>query len=155
MIKRMLRKGSEQIVRQFEYYRAAIEQEQNSRATLRHRRPINQLHRGSRVERDSHFQYPGPPSFHSDVSPPSSSSYSHNSYSTYHPNTIDPAHNHRHTPTYAQSHSHVGPSPSVQPGMWDANGLSINPQLTVHASWSSSDYSNSSTKTLMEPETYV
>jgi hypothetical protein len=123
MVHRMLRKGWEQIVRQFEYYRAAIEQEVNSRGTLRHRRPINQLRQGH-----SHFQYPTL----SATPPSSSSSHNHNSH------TLDPTQNHRHTPTYAHSHAAAA---------WTTNGPA-HPQLAVYPSWSSSEHSSSSTRTL-------
>lgn len=125
MIKRLLRKGSEQIVRQFEYYRAAIEQEINSRGTMRQRRPINQIRRGSSSDRHSHFQYPPPPGL------PSTSHFLHS-------HTLTAAQNHRH-PTYQY--------PSPQHGGWGPNGC-INPQLAVYQSFSSSEHSSSSTRTL-------
>lgn len=136
MIKRMLKKGSEQIVRQFEYYRAAIEQEVNSRGTMRQRRPINQIRRGSSSDRHSHFQYPvppGPPSAY----PSSTSFYPHSGHSAHAFNTAHATQNHRHT-----AYPYVPP----HQGAWGPNG--INPQLAVYQSYSSSEHSSSSTRTL-------
>lgn len=132
MIKRMLKKGSEQIVRQFEYYRVAIEQEINSRGSLRQRRPINQLRRGSD---HSHFQYPMMGHSMGGATVPA-----------HHTNPI--LQNHRHTP-YSQSHSHAAvPYPHGMGTVWGNGVGSINPKLAVCASWSSSEQSNSSTRTL-------
>ena len=141
MIKRMLKKGSEQIVRQFEYYRAAIEQEVNSRASLRQRRPVNQLQPGGPSDHPSHFQYP----LVGGATP--TSSHPHHSPFTSH--TI--LQNHRHAP-YTQSHSHT-PVPHHGTGMGTAAALwggsnGVNPQLAVYASWSSSEHSGSSNRTL-------
>ena len=133
MIKRMLRKGSEQIVRQFEYYRAAIEQEVNSRGTLRHRRPINQIRRGSASDHPSYFNYPAPTGLY--PAPPTSP-HPHNHPTHSHTLNLHPAQNHRHTPTYMPSHASHG-----------ANGC-VHPQVAVYPSYSSSEHSNSSTRTL-------
>ena len=138
MIKRMLKKGSEQIVRQFEYYRVAIEQEINSRGSLRHRRPINQLQRGSD---HSHFQYP------------MGAGQSMGGASHYTSHTMNPIlQNHTHAP-YSQSNSHAAvPRPRGVGAVWGGNNgcataaASIDPQLGT--SWSSSEHSNSSTRTL-------
>ena len=141
MIKRMLKKGSEQIVRQFEYYRVAVEQEVNSRGSLRTRRPINQLRRESD---HSHFQYPMGAGHSMGGATTTTTTPSH-----YTSHTLNPIlQNHRHQP-YSQSHT------PMQGAVWGgSNGCggaataSINSQLAVCTSWSSSEHSNSSTRTL-------
>lgn len=71
MIKRLLKKGSEQIVRGYEYYRVAIQQEMEDR--LRERRHCAYTQRSSSTE--SHGHYPQPPYYqqHYSLSSPSPS----------------------------------------------------------------------------------
>ena len=140
MIKRMLKTGSEQIVRQFEYCRVAIEQEINSRGSLRQRRPINQVRRESAS--DHHFQYPA-----AGAGAVVGGAFPAHHYTSH---TVNPGLlNHRHTP-YQQSHSHATHH-GMGAGFCGGNGVAaagINPQLTVYTSWSSSEHSNTSTRTL-------